>query len=506
MRKKKNPSGVVSVQVIDKSSGKYKVLKTIGSSAIISEINSLLLEAEHWVKQQTGVQEFDFTDYQTHTDLVLEGIDQITVVGPELFLGKLFDEIGFSQIQDELFRKLVIARLCFPASKLKTTDYLSKYQFFDVDVQKVYRYLDKLNKNQKEHIQQISYEHTLTILQGRISAVFYDVTTLYFEIDKEDELRKRGFSKEGKHQNPQVVLGLLVSRGGYPLAYDIFKGNQFEGHTMLPILESFKKKYKLDQLIVVADAGLLSKDNIRKLRDNGYEYVLGARIKTEKDTVKKKILALELKNGESALIEKDKNTKLIITYSDIRAKKDAKNRERGLERLIKKIKSGKLTKQSINNKGYNKFLQLEGEVQISIDKQKIEKDKQWDGLKGYYTNTTLDNKEVIAHYRDLWQIEKAFRVSKSDLGIRPIYHRLSRRIEAHVCIAFTAYKIYMELDRQLKEKKSELSPEKAIDIAKTIFQIKIIHPLTKKVTFKTFIKTKQQKDLNEMFNLIRVSQ
>lgn len=160
-------------------------------------------------------------------------------------LGKLFDEIGFGIIKDELLRHLVLSRLCYPVSKLKTTDYLFKHKGIMIDVEKIYRYLDKLNTKQKELVQQISYRHTLTILDNKISLVFYDVTTLYFEAEKEDDFRKTGFSKDGKHQQPQIVLGLLVCTGGYPLAYEIFEGNKFEGHTMLPVVEAFKQRYNL---------------------------------------------------------------------------------------------------------------------------------------------------------------------------------------------------------------------------------------------------------------------
>ena len=139
--------------------------------------------------------------------------------------------------------------------------------------------MDKLYRTQKELVQQISYAHTLSILGKGLSAVFYDVTTLYFEVDQEDELRKTGFSKEGKHQHPQIILGLLVSKGGYPLAYDIYEGNKYEGHTMLPVLDAFKEQYKIEQLVIVADSGLLSNDNIVELIEKGYEFIIGARIR-----------------------------------------------------------------------------------------------------------------------------------------------------------------------------------------------------------------------------------
>lgn len=500
VRKKKNKSGVISIQVIDKSNGKYRLLKTIGSSGDSLEIERLFNEGAAWIETKTGVRELDFTDYSHHTSLVVQGIEHISVCGPELLLGKIFDTIGFNQIKDDLLRQLVFARLCFPVSKLKTTDYLSKYQFLDIDVQSVYRYLDKLHKHQKEQVQQISYEHTLKILNGKINVVFYDVTTVYFESDDGDDLRKTGFSKEGRHQHPQIVLGLLVSRSGYPLAYEIFEGNKFEGHTMLPVIEAFRKKYSLDKLVVVADSGLLSNENIQMLEEGGYEYILGARIKASNRELKEQLLKLDLKNGEKKSIGISSKTRLIVSYSEARAKKDAHNRKRGLKKLEKQIKSGKLTKASINNRGYNKFLEIKSEIKIDIDQQKILEDQKWDGLKGYITNSKLNDDEILENYKELWQIEKAFRIAKTDLEIRPIYHRKQRRIESHICIAFTAYKVYKELERQLKQKESKLSPEKAIDIAKTIYAVKIVHPITKCITYSTIIKTEEQLNLAKLFD------
>jgi transposase len=501
VRKKKNKSGVISIQVIDKSSGKYKLIKTIGSSAKDREVEDLFHQGKEWIKDYSGQLEIDFFNEKRLFSKFVSGIQQITVVGTELLLGKIFDQIGFNQIKDELFRQLVLAKLCFPVSKLRTTDYLKKYHSIEIDEDAVYRYLDKLYNTQKEIVQEISYKHTLNVLDNKISVIFYDVTTLYFEIDSEDDLRKTGFSKEGKHQNPQIVLGLLVSVDGYPLSYEIFEGNKFEGHTMLPIIDAFKRKYNLQKLVIIADSGLLSNVNIIELQSKEYEFILGARIKNERQEIKDKILSLKLKNGESQVITKDRSTKLVISYSDTRAKKDKANREKGLRKLEKQIKSGKLTKATINNRGYNKYLKLEGEINITIDWVRFEADGKWDGLKGYLTNTDLSKGEIIENYNHLWKIEKAFRISKNDLKIRPVYHRLQPRIEAHICIAFVAYKVYKELERQLKEKRSELSPEKVIDIAKTIYSIKLLTPLNKETLEQTLILNDEQKHLAQMFNL-----
>lgn len=476
VRQKKNKSGVISIQVIDKSDGKYQLLKTIGSSSDATVIQHLIAEGELWIKNHLGLLEIDFLQTDKLLEQLVNSIQEIKIVGIELILGKLFDDIGFSEIKDELFRKLVLARLCYPLSKLKTVDYLRRYEGFETNESAVYRYLDKLHTTQKRKVQDISYKHTLKVLDNTIQIVFYDVTTLYFEIEQEDDLRKTGFSKDGKHQQPQIVLGLLVSTGGYPLAYEIYNGKKYEGDTMLPVINLFKRKYKLQQLVIVADAGLLSNKNIESLQKNGYHYILGARIKNESKVMRNSILELQLANGESAILQKNTTTQLIINYSVSRAKKDNANRERGIAKLEKKIKSGALTKTHINNKGYNKFLSMSGKVQIGIDKTKISEDKKWDGLKGYITNTKLTKEEVIENYGHLWQIEKAFRVAKTDLKVRPIYHQLQHRIEAHICIAFVAYKIYKELDRLLKQKESKLTPEKVIEIAKTIYGVKALKP------------------------------
>ncbi|HET8861073.1 IS1634 family transposase [Marivirga sp.] len=503
VRKKYNPSGVTSVQVIDKSTGKYVVKKTIGSSKDENEVNQLVSEGYQWIQKQIGQEAIDFTNHYKQAQVFLDQISEITISGVELLLGRIYNEIGFDQIDSPLFKPLVLSRIESPSSKLKTTDYLFKYHSMRIDVEAIYRYMDKLYNKQKEKVQQISYNHTREILGEDISMVFYDVTTLYFEIEKEDELRKNGFSKDGKHQHPQIVLGLLVSVGGYPLAYEIFEGNKYEGNTMLPIIEAFKRKYKFKNLTVVADSGLINNENIKSLEERGYKYILGARIKNQPVNITKQIHSFNLNEGESKVIWKDVNTALIINYSSKRARKDLSNRQRGLKRLEKQIASGKLTKSNINKRGYNKYLKMEGQMKVSIDKEKFESDDKWDGLKGYQTNhKSLSKEEVIENYQHLWRIEKAFRISKHDLKIRPIYHRLEKRIEAHICLCFAAYKVYKELERQLNVKEATISAEKAINIAKTIYNIKVNIPETNQVVEKTIITNEEQKYLTELFKLI----
>ena len=500
VRKLKHSNGKIYIQVVGKDTGKYKVLKSFGTSDSLEGLSLLEKQAKQWINSQTGKVEIDFDNESAIFRNMLEHITALKLSGIDLVLGKIFDEIGFGKIEDELFKDLVLYRLVYPKSKLKTTEYLSRFSQKGYSEDAIYRYMDKLDSKQKELVQQISFRHTQSILGQEVRVVFYDVTTVYFEVDQEDDLRRTGFSKEGKHQNPQIVLGLLVSKNGYPLAYDIFAGNKFEGHTILPVIDAFKEKYKLHQLVVIADSGLLSSQNIAELQQKQYEFILGARIKNESKEVKQKILALKLKNAESEIIEKQ-GLKLIVSYSESRAKKDKNNREKGLKKLEKQIKTGKLTKTSINNRGYNKYLQLVGELQVTIDKTKFEDDAKWDGLKGYLTNAQLSKDEVLENYAHLWQIEKAFRTSKTDLKIRPIYHRKKKRIEAHICLTFVAYKIYKELERQLKEKKANLSPEKTIEILQSIFQIEIKTPKNNEIIRKTLLLTNEHLLIAQIFQL-----
>ena len=197
--------------------------------------------------------------------------------------------------------------------------------------------------------------------------------------EQEDDLRRVGFSKDGKAQHPQIVLGLLVSQGGYPLDFSIFEGNTFEGKTLLPVLEKFQKQYALPKVVVVADAGLLSASNVEALTEAGYEFILGGRIKNESAQVKAQILKANLKEGQVYAIQKgeqqEKKLRLLITYSCSRAKKDSSNRARGLKRLEKEVETGRLTKKQLNKRGYNKYLVLKGKASVEIDYEKFEQRK-----------------------------------------------------------------------------------------------------------------------------------
>lgn len=500
VRKNKNRSGSVSVQIVQKVRRKNKLIKTIGIALTKREEELLIMLANNEIYRLQGLQSL----FVEHDDLVVESFvegisnEHVQVVGSELVLAKIYRNIGFPEGGSlDYFKNLVLCRLVYPGSKLKTVDYFKKHLNLDVSVYSIYRFLDHLNDELKPIIEQITFDYTKKVLDNKLGVIFYDMTTLYFESSEEDDFRIPGYNKDGKHQHPQIMIGLLLSSQGFPIGYQIFQGNSSETKTLIPMLEAFQKKFNIDRPIIIADSALLSRDNIYNLQLGGYEYILGGRVKNESERIKSEIIALEIEEGKPGEVNSI-NGRLIVSYSTQRAKKDLRNREKGLKRLEKKVKNGKLNKEHINNRGYNKYLKLDGDTAISIDYEKYKSDAIWDGLKGYVTNTKLSREQVIANYSQLWQIEKAFRISKTDLRIRPVYHRMLKRIEAHICICFSAYLIYKELERLLKVNEINLSVEKAIIEIKDIKQLTFTLPMSKEVKTKILKPSEKQSALLNM--------
>ena len=518
IRKKLNKSGTVSVFVLSTTkSRKQRLVKSFGSAHPndTASLEKLMQQASSFIQEMEGPSLPHIYEEEDVIDGFVSSLSnaQVQVAGPELVFGTLYDRIGYGAIRNRMFRDIVICRLFNPGSKLKTVDYMERYLHVTYSVDQIYRFLDNLCYRKEEEekgndgrksetagegseptststakskqddfktrVEDIAYSYTKKMVGDGISVCFYDMTTLYFEAAEEDDLRKCGFSKDGKHSCPQIFLGLLVASGGNPIGYEIYEGNISEGHTMIPLIRKLASRFGFDKPIVVADAGLLSKANIEELTKDGYQYIIGARPKSESDKVKEQILSLDMKYGDVMEIEKDGGVRIVLSCTERRAKKDAHNRQRGLARLQKKMASGRLTKQNINNRGYNKYLKMEGEVTISINMEKYEADAAWDGIKGYVTNTTIEKDEIIANYSNLWFIERAFRMNKFDLAVRPIFHRLRNRIEGHICICFTAYTIMLELERILKAAKSEITIYRAQELVKNMYAITYTLPKSK---------------------------
>lgn len=317
IRKKKNKSGSTSIQILLKKGRKNRVVKTVGcaKTAMDEELLTILAKAE--LERLQGLQSL----FVEHDDLVVENFvngianDHLQIVGSELILGKIYDKIGFPTGGcPNYFRNLVLCRLVYPGSKLKTVDYFRQHLNTDVSVYSIYRFLDELNINLKPTIEQISFEYSKSLLGGRIGVVFYDMTTLYFEASEEDDYRIPGFNKDGKHQQPQIMIGLLVSGHGYPIGYQIFEGNTSETKTLIPVLEAFQNRFDINKPIVVADAALLSQKNIEALNAKGYEYILGGRLRNETDEIKEKVIELKVEEGKPKELT-TKNGRLIVSYS-----------------------------------------------------------------------------------------------------------------------------------------------------------------------------------------------
>lgn len=492
--------------MVDKHGGKFKELHTVGVASDEQEVTALCEKGKEWIKSHLGILEFDFESADSkaleeeRATAVLNNIDAILLNGAKLILDKVYDSIGFNRIGDSVLRNLVAARLCQPMSKMATAEYLKSHFDEDIGLSKIYRYLDKLYNTQQETVQRISVEHTLSVLGGRVEMLFYDVTSLYFESFAEDDLRTPGFSKDGKTAETQIILGLLVCENGYPLSYSIYNGAQYEGYTMIPMIDDFKQRFGLDDFVVVADSGFMIKRNLSMLRSGGYKFIVGGRIRKVNSETAKWVMSLPHEDGQYHERVLDNGDRLIVSYSSKRAAKDAINRTKGVERLRKAFASGKITKDKINKRGYSKFLEIDNDVDVSICEAKIREDEKWDGLKGYVTNTSLPPDEVVAQYHGLWVVERAFRISKGTIETRPIFHFTEKRIEAHVCLCFVAYKVYKELERVIAVLNLGMSVDTVMRIAKTITTIRLKLPLNDKIIAKTMMLTHEQLALKPLFD------
>ena len=491
VRKKKNQSGSISVQIVDRTNRGYKVVETLGCSDDETEIDKLHQKAILRINDLSQNLFSKSLDETSETLLLKKLLSKLTTqdfipIGDELIFGKIFNNIGCNNLfnnvksirkqedKNFLFKSLVISRLLYPGSKLELINYLSYFKNIDITSDKIYRFLDTLYQDEiKSRIETCVFEHTKKVMNGEIIVTFYDVTTLYFESESEDDLRRVGFSKEGKIARPQIQLGLFTTLEGYPLSFEVYEGNKYEGHTLIDVLKKFQDRFQLDKKpIVVADRGMLNNDNIAYLENNNYKYILAYKIKNISNDLKEEIKNLtfiddnvthniEFKKVIPFADENDKkqtihvNQRLVLSYSTQRAKKDKYNRNKAIQRLENKIKSSKtITKKDLKLSYYAKYIDLDdnnSKITFNINNQKIIEDEKLDGIKGFVTNDfTLTANEIIEHYNNQYEVERAFRISKTDLKIRPIYHRLETRIKAHILISFVSYAIYKEFDRKLK--------------------------------------------------------
>ena len=419
-----------SVQVVRYDNSRRIIVKHVGSASTDDDIAALAEIARSYINDITQ-QASLFSDKKNNVLL----LNQCEYLGfYYIFLHDILcsvqDNIGYRVIVDPMLNDFVIMRILEPASKLRSLELMEIYFGIRYRRQRYYesalKWLELKDAVEKQtlHFAQQTYGFDFSLL-------FYDVTTLYFETFQSDELRKTGFSKDNKSGQPQILIGLMVTQEGFPVAYEVFAGNTFEGHTMLPLIRSFILKHKVQHFTVVADAAMISTDNIEALRSSTINYIVGARL----GNISTELLAtidnaLLREDGKITRIKTDKGY-LICSFSQARYKKD----KHEMERLLEKAKL-LLTQPSKIRKV--KFLKTDQE-KIGLNEDLIEKTKMLLGIKGYYTDieeTVADNKTIIERYHDLYKIEQAFRVAKHDLQTRPIFHFKEEPIKLHVLICF----------------------------------------------------------------------
>jgi transposase len=376
-------------------------------------------------------------------------------------LKSLSGNIEFS-LNDSVFL-MAITHLLNPSSKLKAYNRKDRYLGLpDIKLHNLYRSLDILYSN-KENIEDHLFSRVKDLFNLSLDVVFYDVTTFYFESVKKDSLKDFGFSKDNKLNEVQVVMGLLIDKNGMPVGYELFPGNTYEGKTLEVSLLKLKQRFNIDRIIVVADKGMNSKINLEKIKDMGFRYIISSRIKSMNKKLLEKVLSKEDfikdKNYDYKKLDlKDKS--LIVTYSEERAKNDAKKREKLIKKAVEYTSKPSLIKAS-NKRGGKKYIENTGECSYSLDEEAILKDSLYDGYYAVETNDLdLTPKEIISNYGMLWKIEESFRIMKSSMEVRPVFHWTEGRIKGHFMVCFLSFLLERNLEFKLKEKDIDYSPER----------------------------------------------
>lgn len=382
----------------------------------------------------------------------------------ELNLGKVLarelKEIDTEFDLSEAVFNMVLNRLTAPSSKRQLTLWEQGIEGIEsFELHQYYRALDHLIKH-KDQIELGVFDRMRDLFHDKVDVVLFDTTTIahYGDSDQHEELLDYGFSKIRRSDLKQVVVGVIMSKEGIPLGHEVFEGNKNDVTCFKEIIDKISSKFKLSKVILVGDRGMISKKNISYLEDQEYEYILGYRMRTIPEAERHQVFSSSpFETLKGTVLQFKEATydgkRLIVCYNPERAKKDKKHREDILERLKKKIGSGKLSS-VIDNQYYKRFLRIRGE-KPSIDEDKVERDAQYDGMFVLTSNTSLSGPEAVMAYKDLWQVELAFRQLKSELEVGPIYHWKDRRIRAHIMICFLAFVLRTVFYKKLKSATEE---------------------------------------------------
>lgn len=458
-------SGKHTIQAVTKRLGKLTVNKHFGTFTTEKQKQNLLKEAKAYIKSQTGQQElFDPPEH-----LLLKNV--IITQSQPLFLYRLlcgvYEKLGFNICNDPLVRDLIVARIYKPSSKRETREILQDLFGVSYSLITIYRHLKKaVDNGLKDQFQTALISFAKKGLNDSLRLVFYDVTTLAFDNQIKAGLKDFGFSKDHRFHDVQIIVGLVVNRQGFPLYFDIFNGKTFEGKTFLSVIENIRNLLKNPDLIVIADAAMISRINVEELDKRNIGFIVGARLANISVALQDQISQAVSGQDQKTTTVNYLHHRLICQYLTKRAAKDRSDREKQIDKAHKVIASP--------SQIHRRFRYVESvKGKYFINNILIAKAQKLEGIKGYLTNTELDKNTVIERYHDLWRIEKAFRLTKSDLEARPVFLRLDKTITCHLVIVFAGLAICRFL-----EMKTNLSIQKILKIAEKVLTHKAINTQT----------------------------
>lgn len=427
IRKVKTASGATAVQIAYKEYGQIVRIVHIGSAHNEEELQVLLILAK---QKLTSAQQSLFKESDKSVG------SKFKIGLKKSFSGLLFhvlteqyEQLGFNKLDDEDFAYLCFARIVEPTSKLDSLRVLADLGINKLSKNRLYRCLERIIKNDyRSNIANICLKYATAT---GITLILYDVTTLYFEVQQEDNYRKPGMSKE-RRLEPQIIIGLLVDQYGFPLGLHSFEGNTAETTTILPVLKHFQTQHNLNNITVVADAAMLSAKNLEALSQAGYYYIVGSRLnKIPYDIVEFQKTGKFVDN--QIIVTNLANCRIIYQYKEKRAILDKLNIQKQVAKA-EKIVNGKSVAR------HAKFLSIKTKGK-ELNRSLITKANALVGIKGYVTNLDDASEQVIGYYHQLFNVEASFRIAKSDLKARPIFHRKRDSIEAHLTVVFAALAI-----------------------------------------------------------------
>lgn len=390
------------------------------------------------------------------------------VIGSPMVVRRLWKELKLERVLKKIARKhqrlelnlnkavllCVVQRLVEPASKLRTHSRRDKLAGnYEVELQHLYRALDIL-ADEKTHIERSLFDARRDLFNNSIDMVFFDTTTFYFDSQKAGALLRKGYSKDGKFADVQIVFGMMTDKLGQPIGYEYFPGNTHDVKTLLPAVRRLKEEFHLGDVTIVGDSGVLSKSNLKELDKCDYRYIVAAKLKQLPAEKKKEILQRERYHkfgaGEEEIWLYEtlfRGRRLIVTWSDKRARKDAHEREELLKKLEAKLEEGE---KGVLTPRYRKFVEVKG-VSMSLKPKAIEDDAAYDGFLGVITNNAkLEAPDAVKKYKELWKIEESFRMMKSQLEVRPMFHWTEKRISGHLVMCFLCFAVLRELERRAR--------------------------------------------------------